>query len=87
MSGVGIKVGDGALHVERFFGGTPRFIVRVSVKRETATQWVDEDGTRYWKAWTRKALGMVNRFLMTETEFTAAGGALPVERTQQGAAS
>lgn len=71
-----MKVGDHAIHVERWGGGKPRAIVLVTIVRETPTQWVDSIGTR----WRKSDLSRVHknytkdRYLMTEEAFKTAGG-------------
>ena len=59
----------------RFLGGTPRLVERVEIARETRCQWVDSAGRHWWKA-GRKATDLIHRYLMTEAEYLAAGGAL-----------
>ncbi len=44
-----LKVGDKAIHVERF-AGREREVLRVKIVRETQTQWIDDTGDRWRKS-------------------------------------
>lgn len=71
-----ITVGCEVLRVRRFPGGKPKLLARTTVKRPTSTQWVTSDGYRFGNDSRRACLGYKNEFLMTESEFVAAGGVL-----------
>ncbi len=52
------KIGDAAVHVEQLqCRGRMREIVRVTIVRETATQWIDSTGER----WRKKSGWSVSR--------------------------
>lgn len=73
LSAPDLKVGDTAVHVERYGGSGVRRKNEVTIIRETATQWIDRRGTR----WRKSDGAMVPqysagpRFLMTVEAFKA----------------
>lgn len=67
-----MKVGDTVVHVARTGGyGKPRLILRTTIARETATQWIDATGTRWRKRDGRsvKPDPIDERSLMSEADF------------------
>ena len=79
MSAPTLKVGDAAVHVERLFRSVPREILRVTIVRETPTQWIDSTGTAWRKrdgrSVQRLGCGNYERHLMTVADFDTERGA------------
>ena len=68
-----LKVGDRVVHVERLNGGTPKRVLDTTLVRETATQWIAEDGS-HWRKSDRAEVPQYKpgpRFIMSVPEFEA----------------